>query len=103
MNHKIGRNDPCPCGSGKKYKKCCMQSIVDQQIDSNSWINDEGMHVIGKGAPPTPEEQEIMSKEYQKKIKESPMWEMMIKEYGEEKANEMLKEFQVQVKQFNEQ
>jgi len=23
-NQKIGRNDPCPCGSGKKYKKCCM-------------------------------------------------------------------------------
>jgi uncharacterized protein YecA (UPF0149 family) len=21
----IGRNDPCPCGSGKKYKKCCMK------------------------------------------------------------------------------
>ena len=20
---KIGRNDPCPCGSGKKYKQCC--------------------------------------------------------------------------------
>ncbi len=23
QNEKIGRNDPCPCGSGKKYKKCC--------------------------------------------------------------------------------
>lgn len=23
-NPKIGRNDPCSCGSGKKYKKCCM-------------------------------------------------------------------------------
>ena len=23
-NKKIGRNDPCPCGSGKKYKKCCL-------------------------------------------------------------------------------
>jgi hypothetical protein len=23
-DHKSGRNDPCPCGSGKKYKKCCM-------------------------------------------------------------------------------
>ena len=23
-NPKVGRNDPCPCGSGKKYKKCCM-------------------------------------------------------------------------------
>src|ERR1019366_4653371 len=22
-NVKIGRNDPCPCGSGKKYKRCC--------------------------------------------------------------------------------
>lgn len=22
--NKTGRNDPCPCGSGKKYKKCCM-------------------------------------------------------------------------------
>jgi preprotein translocase subunit SecA len=21
---KAGRNDPCPCGSGKKYKKCCL-------------------------------------------------------------------------------
>ncbi len=20
---RVGRNDPCPCGSGKKYKKCC--------------------------------------------------------------------------------
>ena len=27
---KIGRNDPCPCGSGKKYKKCCGK---DAQLD----------------------------------------------------------------------
>lgn len=24
MNEKIGRNDPCPCGSGKKFKQCCI-------------------------------------------------------------------------------
>ena len=24
MNHKIGRNALCPCGSGKKYKNCCL-------------------------------------------------------------------------------
>jgi SEC-C motif len=23
---KVGRNDPCPCGSGKKYKKCCLEA-----------------------------------------------------------------------------
>jgi len=25
---KVGRNDPCPCGSGKKYKKCCLDHPV---------------------------------------------------------------------------
>ena len=25
-NRDVGRNDPCPCGSGKKFKKCCMQA-----------------------------------------------------------------------------
>ncbi len=25
---KIGRNDPCPCGSGKKFKKCCLYKNI---------------------------------------------------------------------------
>jgi preprotein translocase subunit SecA len=25
---KVGRNDACPCGSGKKYKKCCLSSAA---------------------------------------------------------------------------
>ena len=25
LEPKVGRNDPCPCGSGKKYKQCCMR------------------------------------------------------------------------------
>jgi uncharacterized protein YecA (UPF0149 family) len=24
VGNKVGRNDPCPCGSGKKFKKCCI-------------------------------------------------------------------------------
>ena len=27
---KVGRNDPCPCGSGKKYKNCCMNKDVEE-------------------------------------------------------------------------
>ena len=30
---KIGRNDLCPCGSGKKYKRCCMDNIAKQQTE----------------------------------------------------------------------
>lgn len=28
----LGRNDPCPCGSGKKYKKCCMGKMEQKRI-----------------------------------------------------------------------
>jgi len=31
MKGKVGRNDPCPCGSGKKYKKCCGQNAPHPQ------------------------------------------------------------------------
>jgi tetratricopeptide (TPR) repeat protein len=30
---KIGRNDPCPCGSGKKYKKCCESAALAQSAE----------------------------------------------------------------------
>ena len=30
---KVGRNDPCPCGSGKKYKKCCGRTNADKDED----------------------------------------------------------------------
>jgi uncharacterized protein YecA (UPF0149 family) len=26
-SNKVGRNDPCPCGSGKKYKNCCGKKV----------------------------------------------------------------------------
>ncbi|HEY4922515.1 MAG TPA: DUF1186 domain-containing protein [Xanthobacteraceae bacterium] len=29
----VGRNDPCPCGSGKKFKKCCLDKIEAQQLE----------------------------------------------------------------------
>ena len=32
---KIGPNDPCPCGSGKKYKKCCGRPELRNQKRNN--------------------------------------------------------------------
>lgn len=31
---KLGRNDPCPCGSGKKYKRCCFKKPVQVQPEA---------------------------------------------------------------------
>ena len=36
---KIGRNDICPCGSGKKYKKCCMNKSNEEQLKSLNLID----------------------------------------------------------------
>ncbi len=30
---RVGRNDPCPCGSGKKFKKCCLKTSLDSDPD----------------------------------------------------------------------
>jgi tetratricopeptide (TPR) repeat protein len=38
---KIGRNDPCPCGSGKKYKKCCLSQ--DEELERQA-VAAEGVH-----------------------------------------------------------
>lgn len=37
MGQKIGRNDTCPCGSGKKHKKCCAASSTDTSILDLAW------------------------------------------------------------------
>lgn len=36
---KIGRNDPCPCGSGTKYKKCCMARDQERLLQEKAYHN----------------------------------------------------------------
>jgi uncharacterized protein len=42
MTEKVGRNDPCPCGSGKKYKQCCIKKSTETGIKKKIkavWVN----------------------------------------------------------------
>lgn len=47
MTSKVSRNDPCPCGSGKKYKKCCLEK--DQAAERAAFAQ-----VAAKAAAKTP-------------------------------------------------
>lgn len=38
---KVGQNEPCPCGSGKKYKNCCWNKGFDWVRDSEGQIHKE--------------------------------------------------------------
>ena len=35
MGKKIGRNEKCPCNSGKKYKKCCIMKDIEEKQNKN--------------------------------------------------------------------
>lgn len=43
MTKKMGRNDPCPCGSGKKYKKCCEERLGPKRHFQASVISGKGL------------------------------------------------------------
>ena len=42
---KIGRNDPCPCGSGKKYKHCCLRNEAVIPVESPALSAQHKAHV----------------------------------------------------------
>jgi hypothetical protein len=37
LRMKIGRNDPCVCGSGKKYKQCCERKATEKSNAFTKW------------------------------------------------------------------
>jgi hypothetical protein len=38
MRRRIGRNDPCPCGSGKKFKHCCAGKADRLSLATRAWF-----------------------------------------------------------------
>ena len=54
---KISRNDPCPCGSGKKFKKCC----IDKDFE---WLEDEDGNIF-KSIPMSDDMMEMFGKQRQ--------------------------------------
>ena len=55
----VGRNDPCPCGSGKKFKKCCLGKGEDELI-----ARDAGSSVPPAGARPRLERDKLVSNDH---------------------------------------
>ena len=61
------------------------------------WASEAGIHALVPGEPPSAGELEGMSARYQEKIRKSPLWDTMVKEFGAQKAAEMLKEFKAKL------
>ncbi len=70
---KIGRNDPCPCGSGKKYKKCCGAPELEEEAAGPAPPAVKG---AGAGEKPSLEEWRALY-EAAAVFKEARCWEWM--------------------------
>jgi tetratricopeptide (TPR) repeat protein len=49
MATKTGRNDPCPCGSGKKFKQCCLRKEEDAEREAMAALNQAREKKKGSG------------------------------------------------------
>jgi hypothetical protein len=94
----IGRNELCPCGSGRKFKRCCMKKQTSAtSAPSFSWMDDEELHLVEPGSPPSPEQLKKMTEEYQKRIRKSPMWNEMVRDFGKVEAERLLSQCQAKI------
>ena len=74
MSRKVGRNDPCPCGSGKKYKHCCLKKkkgTTPNESSHNTKRPFISRLTIARFAEDAREDQELMKKysEQSKKLR----------------------------------
>ena len=53
---KLGRNDPCPCGSGKKYKRCCMDNVSKEHAE----VLDNVEQIVAMNPHLTPDELDVV-------------------------------------------
>ena len=91
------RRSPDRSGEKKKQKK---RKRNQQSIQPGlMWQDDKGqVRSLLPGPPPTPEKLEEMSQVYQENIRKSSLWDLMVKEFGIEKAEELLKECRVELR-----
>ena len=63
-----------------------------------SWIDDDGVHAVVPGKEPSPEKLEEMTRQYQNTIRESPMWDQMVQQFGKKEAEELLKKCRAELR-----
>ena len=57
-----------------------------------TWTDNDGVHLLEQGTPPSPDQLDAMTKQFQESIRNSPMWSDMVRQFGKKKAEELLLE-----------
>jgi hypothetical protein len=62
------------------------------------YLERDEFHVFVPGNAPSPETLDDMTARYQQRIRESPLWDEMVREFGEEEAERILRKFRVEIR-----
>ena len=81
----------------RNRKKKERRKKENENPPSYLWQDKEGFHGLIPGQRPSDEQVEEMTRKYQEEIRNSPLWDKMLKKFGREKAEELLKECRVKI------
>lgn len=71
--------------------------IVEEGSElATTWVEDDGLHLVAPGPSLSRKSLDKATKAYQKSIRNSPLWDQMVKEFGEEEAEKLLFECRVE-------
>jgi len=83
-------------------KKKRKRKVQARGLQSKAWdmprLESDGLHALVPGSAPSPEMLDEMTRLYQQKIRKSPLWDKMVREFGAEEAERLLRSFRVEVK-----
>ena len=82
--------------SKKKNKK--KKRLIPSKSILHSYLKSDGYHAFIAGERPSQSELDKMTAEYRSNIRNSALWPEIVKQYGEEKAEELLKECNVELR-----
>jgi hypothetical protein len=80
----------------KKHQR--RQKLKNHSPETVFWPEADGLHALVPGVPPNPEMLAEMTRVYQENIRNSPLWELIVQQYGPEMAEKILKECRVEVR-----
>lgn len=65
---------------------------------SFTWMEEDGLHALIPGEPPPEEFFQLWTENFQKELRNSPLWEEMVAKFGEQEAEKLLKQCQVELR-----
>ena len=75
----------------RRRKSACHEAVLSQ-----AWLTEDGCQMLVPGTP-TPELLDKLSQNFQEQLRRSPLWKELIQQYGEERAEQILRQCRAQL------